>query len=116
GGGLTNALVVVTVLLMTLYTAYALLQIRDLNRPVEAGGIDGRAQVLAARLNAEASTLNAALTSAAQLADRAPDRPIEAVETGLAIAGSSARAMAIMGADGLIAQSGEAAGANWLAA
>jgi len=98
------------------YTAYAVFQIGELGKPADSSGVDSRAEVLAARLGGDVAALRGALTAAAAQAARSPNNPVEAAETGLAAAGKAARAVAVIGPSGVVAQTTPPRGADWLSA
>src|SRR3569833_2207277 len=67
---LTRAVVGVTLVLMVGYTAYAILQIEQMSKPVDTGCVEARADLLAAHVSGQADTVRAALTAASNAAAR----------------------------------------------
>ena len=116
-GASTGALTkVVIAIIMVLVVGYTILAVVQINEPPASSGNTARAEVLAARLGGEASALRAALTAASAEAAKSPNSPVEAAEMGLAAAGRSAKAVAIVGPSGVVAQTNPPRGADWLAA
>ena len=119
----TRIAVLSVVLLLAVYIAFALARWERLPAGESDTSADSvRSELLAARTFGEAETLRAALTSAASLAHYTPQSPVDAAEKGLLAAGHSARAMALVGDDGLKAQTiapgaaRDAQGADWTGA
>ena len=113
---LTKVVIAATLVLMVGYTAYAVVQIEEMSKPSDSAGIDNRAELLAARVSGDVAALRAALTSAGAQAARSPDSPMEAAETGLAAASKAARAVAVVGPSGVLAQTSQLRGADWAGA
>jgi len=101
-------------LLLAVYAIFAYLRIEQIADPGARLDNRARADLLAAHVESDARSLRAALAAARELAHRLPQSPVDAAEAGLAAAGPSARAVAIVGPDGLLAQTAPDAG--WLTA
>ncbi len=112
----TRSVVTLTLILMIGYVAYAILQITQTPKPAGSSQIENRADMLGVRLSSQADALRAALTAAAAQYSRSPERPMETVETGLVAAGEAVRAVAVVGASGVLAQTSALRGADWVAA
>jgi two-component system cell cycle sensor histidine kinase PleC len=93
------------ILLVVIYGAFAVVHWARPPQPAEGPASDAtRADLLTAKLDGEAETLRAALTASASLARKVPQTPVDAAEAGLLATGSAARAVAMVGDDGLKAQ------------
>jgi two-component system cell cycle sensor histidine kinase PleC len=107
--------ILATLLLLAVYTVFAVIRIQHepQSATVANAALAGRADALAARVEAEAAALRGGLFAARATLTRAPDAPIDAAETGMAAAGGAASAVAIVADDGLAALSGKAPGVDW---
>jgi two-component system cell cycle sensor histidine kinase PleC len=119
----TRLTVLSVLLLLAVYTAFSLARLtHPASQGSQTSADGGRADLLAARLDGETETLRAALTASTSLARKVPQSPVDAAEAALAAAGRSARAAAVVGDDGLKAQtavsgaSKESLAADWTGA
>ncbi len=108
-------------LMLFVYTVFAVMRLeREARRPVtgqQAEIAAAQVDALAARADADVSRLHASLISAASMAARYPQNPMDAAETGLKAAGPAARAVAVVGDDGTVkAIAGKADDADWAGA
>jgi len=108
-------------LMLAVYTVFAVLRLeREAARPVtgtQAQVAAAKVDAFAARAEADVARLHAALSSAAAVAARYPQTPMDAAEIGLKAAGPAARAVAVVGDDGTVkAIAGKADDADWAAA
>jgi two-component system cell cycle sensor histidine kinase PleC len=106
-----------TLLLLAMYTAVAIFKI---SREAQAESphdlaLPSRTEALAARLEAEGTALRGGVAAAREILGRQADPPLEAAETGLAVAGDAAAAIAVMDDQEVIAVAGKASGADWRA-
>ena len=115
GGLITKISLWAILAILLIYTVFVVLRIDRAATP-EPSAAASDATLLAARLEGQATTLNAALTAAAVMATRDPQSPMDAAEAGLAASGGAAKAIAIIGAGGIQAQTSSASGADWRAA
>jgi len=99
-----------TLLLLAVYTAVAIVRIGREARaaPSQNLVLPSRTEALAARIDAEGAALRAGLTAAHELLQRKADPPLDAAETGLAVAGGAASALAVMDDQEVIAVAGKA--------
>ena len=104
-----------TLLLLAVYTAFAVFRSQNAPDPHAAGtlALPDRAERLAARADAEAAALRGGAFAARETLVRAPDSPIEAAEAGLAAAGGAAAAVAVVSDEGVSGLAGSANGVDW---
>ncbi len=104
-----------TLLLLALYTAFAVVRItREPQSATLANAVlPGRTEALAARVDVEGAALRGGLLAARSVLQRRPDAPLDAAEAGLAAAAGSARAVAVVGEEGVVAVAGRASGLDW---
>jgi two-component system cell cycle sensor histidine kinase PleC len=104
-----------TLLLLAVYTAVAIVRIgREAQAaPSQNLVLPSRTDALAARIDAEGAALRAGLTAAHELLQRKADPPLDAAETGLAVAGGAASALAVMDDQEVIAVAGKAGAIDW---
>ncbi|MFN3571937.1 MAG: ATP-binding protein [Phenylobacterium sp.] len=109
--------ILTTLLLMAVYTAFAVQRIQSepSGAAAASAALPGRAATLAARLDAEAAALRGGLLAARAALERAPDAPLPAAETGLRIASGSAATVVVLAPEGVAAATGADLGANWTA-
>ena len=107
--------ILTTLLLMAVYTAFAVARIEREPTTVSQLGVvlPSRAQALAARLDGEAAALQGGLLAARDALEARPDGPLAAAETALRVTSGAGAAVAIMDATGVLAQTGAASGADW---
>jgi two-component system cell cycle sensor histidine kinase PleC len=107
-------------LMLAVYTALSVIRIsHEIGKPVSDAASTAAAQSadrLGAGAEADVSRLSAALTAGGAMAQRFPTSPMDAAEAALRAARPSARAVALVGDDGVQAQAGAAADADWPAA
>ena len=110
--------VLCAVLVLAVFTAVSAVRlVRDAGtaRPMDTAGAEA-GERLSASVDADLSRLSAALTGAGAMAQRFPDSPMDAAEAALKAARPSARAVAVVGEDGVLAQAGEVGDADWAGA
>ena len=115
----TRIAVLVAVLMIAVYTAFAVYRLQNTPRlPTTAAAaiLQGRAEAVAARIDQQAAIVTAGMTAAAAALRRTPDAPRDAVETGMTVAAGAVRTLAIVAQDQVIAASGPTAAADWIAA
>ena len=108
-------------LMLAVYTVFAVLRLeREAKAPVTGSQAEvaaAKVDALAARADADVARLRSALVSAAAVAVRYPQSPMDAAEIGLKAAGPAARAVAVVGEDGAVkAIAGKADDADWAGA
>ena len=101
--------ILTTLLLMAVYTAFAVARIQsEPTRPSQGGAaLPGRAATLSAQLEAELAALRGGLAAAQAALEADPDNPLEAAETGLRVAGGVARTLVVVEGDQAIAEAGQ---------
>ncbi|MEW6017933.1 MAG: ATP-binding protein [Pseudomonadota bacterium] len=107
--------ILTTLLLMAVYTAFAVARIQsEPTRPSQGGAaLPGRAATLSAQLEAELAAVRGGLAAAQAALEADPDNPLEAAETGLRVAGGVARTLVVVEADQEIAEAGDDAQLDW---
>ncbi|MFZ5670985.1 MAG: ATP-binding protein [Pseudomonadota bacterium] len=106
--------ILAALLLLAVYTAFGVMrQARGWISRADAGEVDALAEVVAAKLDAEAARRLGGLAAGVELLDRSPDAPIEAVETALRVGGQGAEAAAVVSAGAVAAVAGRAEAADW---
>jgi two-component system cell cycle sensor histidine kinase PleC len=107
-------------LMLFIYTVFALLRLQhEARAPAAQATVAGatQAQALAAHAEADVARLNAALTAGGAVESRFSTNPMDAAETALKAAAPTAKAVAIVGADGEVkAVAGAQDDADWAAA
>jgi len=108
-------------LMLAVYTVFAVFRLeREAARPVTGSQAElaaAKVDALAARADADVARLRSSLVSAAAVAVRYPQSPMDAAEIGLKAAGPAARAVAVVGEDGTVkAIAGKADDADWAGA
>ena len=106
-------------LMLSVYTVFALLRLQHEARAPMAAPAAGAAetQALAAHAEADVARLDAALTAGGAVAARFPTNPMDAAEAALTAARPAATAVAVIGDDGSArAIAGQAPDADWTAA
>ena len=114
---LVRIAVLSAVLLLAVYTVFGVVRLTHVMRT--AGDTSGRglaSQMLGARVESESGRLDAALQAAGVVAQRYPQSPLDAAETGLKAARPAAEALALVGDEGVRAAAGDIRGADWPAA
>ncbi len=101
--------------ILTLYAGYVVLRIESMSTPPRSPAA-AEAEMLSTRLEADAVALDAALSAAGAMAARLPQSPVDAAEAAMAAADGAAKSVAIVGPEGLKAQTATPAGADWTAA
>ena len=107
-----------SLLLLALYTALAIERIEqppDTRLPAP-GALRSEAVLIAAHAETEASRLRLALAAGAQRLQRAPDRPLDAAEAALSLAGPGGRGAAVVSETGVVAVTGAERGLAWTGA
>ncbi|HEY3889729.1 MAG TPA: ATP-binding protein [Caulobacteraceae bacterium] len=110
--------VLLALLILAIYTGFAIVKLERSAQQAPAAG-DGAAAVadsLAGRAEGEIARLQAALTAAGAVAQRLPAQPMDAAEAAFKAARPAARAVAVVGDDGVRAVAGDGADADWAAA
>jgi two-component system, cell cycle sensor histidine kinase PleC len=105
-------------LVLAVYTGLSALRLEHeaaTPRPADKIG-SAAADRLSTDVGADLARLNAALTAGGAMAARLPDSPIDAAEAVVKAARPSARAAAVVGDDGVVAQAGDIGDADWLGA
>ena len=107
--------VLAAALLMAVYTYFG---VRDLqSAPTEGGApLSAEARVMAAKVEGRIATQRAALAGGAEVLERDPAAPIDAVEAALRIAGKDALAVALVAEGEVLAQAGRGEGLDFPAA
>ena len=107
--------ILTTLLLMAVYTAFAVQRIQSepSGAAAASAALPGRAATLAARLDAEAAALRGGLLSARAALEQAPDAPLPAAETGLRIASGAAATVVVLDDQAVLASAGAPLAANW---
>jgi two-component system cell cycle sensor histidine kinase PleC len=109
--------VLVALLILAVYTGFAVVKLeRAAQQAPDVGDAAPAAEALAGHAEGEIARLQAALTAAGAVAQRLPAQPMDAAEAAFKAARPSARAVALVGDDGVRAVSGEAGDADWTAA
>jgi len=108
-------------LMLFVYTVFAVFRLeREARQPVTGSQAEiaaAKVDALAARADADVARLRSSLVSAAAVAVRYPQSPMDAAEIGLKAAGPAARAVAVVGEDGAVkAIAGKADDADWAGA
>jgi two-component system cell cycle sensor histidine kinase PleC len=107
-------------LMLAVYTALSVIRIsheaRNPPRDAIASGAGQDADRLSAGAEVDLSRLAAALSAGGAMAQRFAGNPMDAAEAALKAARPSARSVAVIGDDGVQAQAGAAADADWTAA
>jgi len=108
-------------LMLFVYTVFAVFRLeREASRPVTGSQAEvaaAKVDAMAARTEADVARLHSALVSAAAIAARYPQTPMDAAEIGLKAAGPAARAVAVVGEDGTVkAIAGKVEDADWAGA
>ena len=108
-------------LMLFIYTVFAVLRLeREAGRPVSGSQAEvaaAKVDALAARAEGDLARLHASLSSAAAVAARYPQNPMDAAEIGLKAAGPAAKAVAVISEDGTVkAIAGKADDADWAGA
>jgi two-component system cell cycle sensor histidine kinase PleC len=102
-------------LLVALYTAFAVARIE--REPQTAAAADaalpGRAEALAARLDAEAAALRGGVLAARAALQRDVEQPVDAAQTGLAATAGAGLSLAVVGEEGVSATAGAVDGQDW---
>ena len=105
----TRLAVLIAVLLIAVYTAFAIWRLESTPRlPVTAAAaiLQGRSEAVAARLDLQTASARAGLATAADLLRRAPEAPRDAAESGVAISAGALRGIAVVAQDQLLAVAG----------
>jgi two-component system cell cycle sensor histidine kinase PleC len=107
--------ILAALLLLALYTVFDVAQLTHsaLSTGGDASGQGQAAQALAAPVEADVVRLDAALQSAAAIAARFPNTPMDAAEAGLKGAHPVAGALALVGDEGVRAAAGDVQSADW---
>jgi two-component system, cell cycle sensor histidine kinase PleC len=110
--------VLLALLILALYTAFAVVKLQRAAReaPQASGGAPMAAEALAGRAEGEVARLEAALTAAGAVAQRPPAQPMDAAEAAYKAARPAARAVALVGDDGVHAVAGDGDDVDWNAA
>ena len=106
-------------LMLAVYTVFSVSRLRNDPRPIagaRAGDPSASAQALAARADGAVSRVDAALSAAGVMLARSPGAPMDSAEAGLGAARPIARAVAVVGDDGVRAVSGGGGDLDWTAA
>ncbi|HEX4196996.1 MAG TPA: ATP-binding protein [Caulobacteraceae bacterium] len=118
----TSAYVRIAVLLalfiLAIYTGFAVVKLERAAQqaPNVGDGAAAAAETLAGHAEGEIARLQAALTAAGAVAQRLPAQPMDAAEAAFKAANPSARAVALVGDDGVRAVAGAGGEADWAAA
>ena len=109
--------ILTTLLLLAIYTALAIVKIgrESQSAAPQSLTLASRTDALAARLDAEGAALRGGLTATQELLQRKTAPPLDAAETGLAVTGGAATAVAVLDEQGVIAVAGKAGGVDWRA-
>ena len=110
--------VLLALLILAVYTGFAIVKLeRAAQQAPDVGdSAAAAAESLAGRAEGEIARLQAALTAAGAVAQRLPGQPMDAAEAAFKAAHPSARAVALVGDDGVHAVAGAAGDADWAAA
>ena len=105
-------------LMLAVYTVFSVTRLEGGGERASVGEDDssGPARALAARADGAIGRVDAALSAAGAMLARLPGAPIDAAEAGLAAARPIARAVAVVGDDGVQAVAGAGGALNWTAA
>ena len=105
-------------LILAVYTGLSVMRLQRETEPARSPSKSGAeaAERLVASVGADVARLSAAMTAGGAMAQRFSDNPMDAAEAALKAARPSARAVAVVGEDGVLAQAGEAADADWTGA
>ncbi|HLK26630.1 MAG TPA: ATP-binding protein [Caulobacteraceae bacterium] len=118
--GAAYILIIVALALLTLavYTGFAIIKLqREAARAPALGGASAAASAaLAGRAEGQIAKLEAALGAAGAVAAQNSGEPMDAAEAALKAAQPTARAVAVVGDDGVRAIAGVAADADWVSA
>jgi two-component system, cell cycle sensor histidine kinase PleC len=110
--------VLLALLILAIYTGFAIIKLeRSAQQAPDTGdGAAAAADGLAGHAEGEIARLQAALTAAGTVAQRLPAQPMDAADAAFKAAHPSARAVALVGDDGVRAVAGDGADADWTAA
>jgi two-component system cell cycle sensor histidine kinase PleC len=110
--------VLIALLILAVYTGFAIVKLEHAARqaPMLGDGAAAAAETLAGHAEGEIARLQAALTAAGAVAQRLPAQPMDAAEAAFKAAYPSARAVALVGDDGVRAVSGPGGDADWAGA
>ena len=112
--------VLLALLMLAIYTGFAIVKLqretREARLAPNASGAQAAAEALAGHAEGEIARLQAALTAAGAVAQRLPAQPMDAAEAAFKAARPSARAVALVGGDGVRAVAGDSGDADWSAA
>ena len=102
-------------LMLLVYTVFALLRLQhEARAPADANPAAIEAGALGDRAGRDIARLDAALTAGGAVAGRFPTNPLDAAETALKAGQPIARAVAVLGDDGVVkAAAGQTGGADW---
>ena len=103
-------------LVLAAYTGLSVVRLQSEAQPARLADKAGAvaADRLSAGVGADVARLSAAMTAGGAMAQRFADNPMDAAEAALKAARPSARAVAVVGEAGVLAQAGEAGDADWL--
>ncbi len=110
--------VLFALLILAIYTGFAVVKLERAAREAPDAGdsAPAAADALAGHAEGEIARLQAALTAAGAVAQRVPAQPMDAAEAAFKAAHPSARAVALVGDDGVRAVAGAGDDADWAAA
>ncbi len=102
-------------LILAVYTglSVARLQREATPAPTSEQAAADAADRMSAGVGADIARLSAAMTAGGAMAQRFSDNPMDAAEAALKAAQPSARAVAVVGEDGVLAQAGDVRDADW---
>ncbi|HZC16421.1 MAG TPA: ATPase, partial [Caulobacteraceae bacterium] len=114
----TRIAVLLVLVILAVYTGFAFVKLERAARqaPVLGDSSAAAAETLASHAEGEIARLQAALTAAGAVAQHLPTQPMDAAEAAFKAARPSARAVALVGDDGVRAVSGPGGDADWAAA
>ena len=116
---LTRVAVLVAVLLIAIYTAFAVWRLEQTPRmPMSAAAamLQARSEAVAARLDLQTTTARAGLAAGAEILRRGPDVPRDAADIGLSISSGALRSVAVVSHQQIVAVAGPSANADWIGA
>jgi two-component system cell cycle sensor histidine kinase PleC len=110
--------VLLALLILAVYTGFAIVKLERAARqaPDIGDATAAAAESLAGHAEGEIARLQAALTAAGAVAQRLPAQPMDAAEAAFKAAHPAARAVALVGDDGVRAVAGAGGDADWAAA
>jgi two-component system, cell cycle sensor histidine kinase PleC len=109
--------VLTALLILALYTGLSVMRLQKeaVGQVFDKAGIAAASQI-GARVDQDQARLAAAMSAGLAMAQRFPESPMDAAEAALKAARPAARAVALVGPNGVLAQTGDVGDADWLGA